>query len=207
MEFLVTTNNDVVFSNKELDKSTKAIFKLGNSIKANWFTIAHIIAGVDATECYKDDGFNNVHEWVETTFGIKKSNSYSLLSIGKEYLREITSASGKVVGYGSNLVTDGENDFSKTQIEKMLPAGHDMAVELVSSGEITPEMSAKDISKVVKKHTNPETETSDDNEPEITDNNEPETNNDDVLVIVHDDAGNKYEIPEKILNEYLVFEG
>lgn len=207
MEFLVTTNNDVVFSNKELQKSTTAIFKLGNSIKANWFTIAHIIAGVDATECYKDDGFNNVHEWVETTFGIKKSNSYSLLSIGKEYLREITSASGKVVGYGSNLVTDGENDFSKTQIEKMLPAGHDMAVELVSSGEITPEMSAKDISKIVKKHTNPEPETPDDTEPETSDDNELKTNNDDVLVIVHDDAGNKYEIPEKILNEYLVFEG
>lgn len=207
MEFLVTQNSDVVYSNKELDKSTKAIFKIGNNIKANWFTIAHIIAGVDATECYKDDGFNNVHEWVEKTFGIKKSNSYSLLTIGKEYLREITSASGKVVGYGSNLVIDGETDFSKTQIEKMLPAGHDLSVELVANGEITPKMSAKDISKVVKKHTNPEPETSDDTEPETPDDTEPETNNDDVLVIVHDDAGNKYEIPEKILNEYLVFEG
>lgn len=206
MEFLITKNSDVVYSNKELDKSTKAIFKIGNNIKANWFTIAHIIAGVDATECYKDDGFNNVHEWVETTFGIKKSNSYSLLTIGKEYLREITSASGKVVGYGSNLVIDGESDFSKTQIEKMLPAGHDVAVELVASGEVTPEMTVKDISKVVKKHINPESETTDDTEPETTDDTEPETT-DEVLVIVHDDVGNKYEIPESVLNEYFVFEG
>lgn len=206
MEFLVTQNNDVVYSNKELDKSTKAIFKIGNNIKANWFTIAHIIAGVDATECYKDDGFNTVHEWTEKTFGFKKSNSYSLLTIGKEYLREITSASGKVVGYGSNLVIDGESDFSKTQIEKMLPAGHELSVELVMNGEITPEMSAKDISKVIKKHTNPESEIMDDTEPETTDDTEPDTP-DEVLVIVHDDAGNKYEIPENVLNEYLVYEG
>lgn len=206
MEFLVTRNNDVVYSNKELDKSTKAIFKIGNNIKANWFTIAHIIAGVDATECYKDDGFNNVHEWVETTFGIKKSNSYSLLTIGKEYLREITSESGKVVGYGSNLIIDGESDFSKTQIEKMLPVGHDLASELVMNGEITPEMSAKEISKVVKRHTNPELENDGTEEPQ-----EPETeetgNADVVMVIVHDDNGNKYEIPEDVLNEYLIFEG
>ena len=206
MEFLVTQNNDVVYSNKELDKSTKAIFKIGNNIKANWFTIAHIIAGVDATECYKDDGFNTVHEWTEKTFGFKKSNSYSLLTIGKEYLREITSASGKVVGYGSNLVIDGESDFSKTQIEKMLPAGHELSVELVMNGEITPEMSAKDISKVIKKHTNPESETTDETEPETTDETEPDTP-DEVLVVVHDDAGNKYEIPENVLNEYLVYEG
>lgn len=206
MEFLVTQNNDVVYSNKELDKSTKAIFKIGNNIKANWFTIAHIIAGVDATECYKDDGFNNVHEWVETTFGIKKSASYSLLTIGKEYLREITSASGKVVGYGSNLIIDGESDFSKTQIEKMLPAGHELASELVMNGEITPEMSAKEISKVVKRHTNPEPENDETEEPE--DEGTEETGNADVvMVIVHDDNGYKYEIPEDVLNEYLIFEG
>lgn len=206
MEFLVTTNNDVMYSNKELQKSTTAIFKLGNSIKANWFTIAHIIAGVDATECYKDDGFNNVHEWVETTFGIKKSNSYSLLSIGKEYLREITTASGKVVGYGTNLVIDGDADFSKTQVEKMLPAGHELASELVMNGEITPEMSAKEISKIVKKHTNPEPENVNTEEPE-TEETEETGNADVVMVIVHDDAGNKYEIPEDVLNEYLIFEG
>ena len=192
MEFLVTSNNDVTYSNKELQKSTTAIFKLGNSIKANWFSIAHIIAGVDATECYKDDGFNNVHEWVEKTFGIKKSASYSLLSIGKEYIREITSASGKVVGYGTNLIVDGETDFSKTQVEKMLPAGHDLAVDLVSSGEITPDMSAKEISKIVKLHTNPEPETEPENEPETEPENEPGTE------------------PEKFIHEFITgedFEG
>lgn len=165
MEFLVTTTNAVTFNNKDLQKATNTVFKLGDAIKKNWFAIAHIVAHVDATECFKDDGFNTVHEWVEKTFGVKKSASYSLLTIGKEYTREIVNASGKVVGYGTNLITDGSDDFSKTQVEKMLPAGHELAVELVNGGEITPEMSAKEISRVVKSHTNPEPET-DETEPE-----------------------------------------
>lgn len=206
MEFLVTASTEVAFANKELQKATNMIFKLGDAIKKNWFYIAYIVADVDKTECYKDDGFNTVHEWVEKTFGIKKSASYSLLTIGKEYTRRIVNASGKLVGYGSNLITDGSNDFSKTQIEKMLPAGHELAVKLVNDGEITPDMSAKEISGVVKSHMEPdksedgaesEQEQENDgtmNEPE----QEPET------VSVWDKNGVEYAIPVGILDKYAV---
>lgn len=197
MEFLVTTTNAVTFNNKDLRKATNMVLKLGDSIKMNWFAIAHIIARVDETECFKDDGFNTVHEWVEKTFGIKKTQSYSLLTIGKEYTREIVNASGKVVGYGTNLITEGSEDFSKTQVEKMLPAGHELAVELVNIGEITPEMSAKDISRVVKSHTNPEPDETETTEPpETTEEPEVET------VSVWDKDGNEYAIPINILSEY-----
>lgn len=203
MEFLVTTTNAVTFGNKELQKATNAVFKLGDAIKKNWFAIAHIVAHVDLTECYKDDGFNTVHEWVEKTFGIKKTASYSLLTIGKEYTREIVNASGKVVGYGTNLIADGEDDFSKTQVEKMLPAGHELAVELVNDGEITPEMTAKEISRVVKSHTNPEPD-----EPETGDA-EPEQGVEDAMnepepemVSVWDKDGKEYAIPVDVLNKY-----
>ena len=204
MEFLVTTSNAVTFNNKELQNATNKVLKLGNTIKKNWFAIAHIVAHVDATECYKDDGFNTVHEWVEKTFGIKKTASYSLLTIGKEYTREIVNASGKIVGYGTNLITDGSDDFSKTQVEKMLPAGHELAVELVNGGEITPDMSTKEISRVVKSHINPESET-DDMEPNETETDcgngpeqEPET------VSVWDKDGNEYAIPVDVLAKYAV---
>ena len=209
MEFLVTTTNAVTFENKDLQKATNAVFKLGDAIKKNWFAIAHIVAHVDATECFKDDGFNTVHEWVEKTFGIKKSASYTLLTIGKEYTREIVNASGRVVGYGTNLITDGSDDFSKTQVEKMLPAGHELAVELVAGGEITPEMSAKEISKVVKAHTNPEpdepeqepeTETEPEQEPET----ETEPEQEPETVSVWDKDGNEYKIPADVLNKYRV---
>ena len=205
MEFLVTTTNAVTFDNKELNKATATIFKLGDAIKKNWFAIAHVVAHVDATECFKDDGFNTVHEWVEKTFGIKKTASYTLLTIGKEYTREIVNAKGNVIGYGTNLITDGSNDFSKTQVEKMLPAGHELAVELVKGGVFTPEMSAKEISKVVKTHTNPEpdeTET-DEQEPEPeTDGgaDEPEIE----TVSVWDKDGKEYAIPADILSKYAV---
>lgn len=204
MEFLVTTTNAVSFDNKELQKATNAVLKLGDAIKKNWFAIAHIVAHVDETECYKDDGFNNVHEWVEKAFGIKKTASYSLLTIGKEYTREIVNASGKVVGYGTNLITDGSDDFSKTQVEKMLPAGHELAVELVNCGEITTEMSAKEISRVVKSRMNPEPET-DETEPEQepeTDETEPEQEPE--TVSVWDKDGNEYKIPIDILKKYEV---
>lgn len=203
MEFLVTTTNVVSFSNKELQKATNTVLKLGDAIKKNWFEIAYIVAHVDDTECYKDDGFNTVHEWVEKTFGIKKTASYSLLTIGKEYTREIVNSSGKVVGYGTNLITDGTDDFSKTQVEKMLPAGHELAVELVNGGEITPDMSAKEISRVVKSHTNPEPDEyeTDDTEPEQeTDGTEqePET------IPVWDKEGKEYSIPVDVLMKYAV---
>ena len=204
MEFLVTTMNAITFNNKELQKATNTVFKLGDAIKKNWFAIAHIVAHVDATECYKDDGFNTVHEWVERTFGIKKTASYSLLTIGKEYTREIVNASGKVVGYGSNLITDGSDDFSKTQIEKMLPGGHELAVELVEGGEITPEMSAKEISRIVKSHTDetePEPEETEP-EPEETELEPEETPNDSHTILVWDKDGNKYSIPIEVLMMY-----
>ena len=200
MEFLVTTTNAVSFSNKELQKATNTVFKLGNTIKKNWFAIAHTVAYVDETECYKDDGFNTVHEWVEKTFGIKKTASYSLLTIGKEYTREIVNASGKVVGYGTNLITDGSDDFSKTQVEKILPAGHELAVELVKGGEITPGMSAKEISRVVKSHINSEPDEFEkyDEEKEQETEQEPET------VSVWDKDGNEYKIPVDLLSMYRI---
>ena len=206
MEFLVTTSNAVSFDNKELQKATNAVLKLGDAIKKNWFAIAYIVAHVDETECYKDDGFNNVHEWVEKAFGIKKTASYSLLTIGREYTREIVNSSGKVVGYGTNLVTSGSDDFSKTQVEKMLPAGHELAVELVNGGEITPKMSAKEISKVVKSHIKPDTDESEtdcaesENETDGCDGNETELE----IVSVWDKNGNEYAIPVDVLEKYTV---
>lgn len=205
MEFLVTTQNATSFTNKELQKSTDFIFKLGDAIKKNWFAIAYTVAHVDAAECYKDDGFNTVHEWVEKTFGIKKTASYSLLTIGKEYTRKIVNASGKTVGYGSNLITDGSDDFSKTQIEKILPVGHELAVELVNDGVVTPEMSAKEISQIVKSRMNPEPETdetdeSDEDAPET--DNEPEAKTE--IISVWDKEGKEYAIPVDILKQYAI---
>lgn len=159
-EIIIGAQGEIKFVNKNLQKATNDMLKLGAEIRKCALATAVIIAKVDDMECYKDDGFNSVHAWTEKTFGFKKSASYTLLKIGKEYIREIISPkSGKVIGYSSNLLpADAEKDFTTTQLEKMLPGGHDLAVDLVSSGEITPDMTCKAIEKVIKSHTKPETE-------------------------------------------------
>lgn len=203
MEFLVTAKSNVIYGNKNLQKATDMINKLGDGIKRNWFAIAYIVAEIDKQESYKDDGFNTVHEWVESAFGIKKSASYSLLTIGKEYTEKITDKNGKCIGYRTNLITDGDADFSKTQVEKMLPIGHDDARQLVDEGTITPDMTAKEISAVIKSYLR-KYDTADE-AGEETEQGEPETEDTEVKTIrVTDDDGNVYDIPEAVLTLYRV---
>lgn len=211
-EMIISTPSAVpAYSNKMLATATEKVFKIGETVRKCAFETAAIMAQVDAAECFKDDGFNSVHEWAMKTFGFKKSASYTLLRIGKEYTRQIINARGKVEGYGSNLLPESaETDFTTTQIEKMLPGGHDLAVELVESEEITPGMTCKEIEKVIKAHTAPEPEDpeQDETEPEQdgggANKPEPET----VIVAVIDTDGYvtepRYKIPVEVLEKYRV---
>lgn len=153
MDMMINTNdrNSLSFTNKKLQNATMQIMQIAGRIKNNWFQIGAIIAEVDREELYKEDGFANVHEWTQRAFNIKKTTSYDLLRIGKEYTRELTTEKGRVTGYECNLLPENsEANFTTTQVMKMLPAGHDKAQELVDSGVITPDMTSTAISKVIK---------------------------------------------------------
>ena len=159
MEMMITTTdrNVLSFQNKKLQNATMQIMQIAGKIRNNWFEVGAIIAMVDAQELYKDDGFNNVHEWTTRAFNIKKTMSYDLLKIGKEYTREILSDKGCTIGYECNLmVPDSSENFALTQVIRMLPAGHEKAQELVSAKVITPEMSSTAIGKVIKGLNEPE---------------------------------------------------
>lgn len=171
MEELIITaeHKQLSFTNKELQNATMAIYKIAENIRTRWFEIAAIVAMVDSKELYKDDGFADVHEWVNKTFAFGKSTSYDLLKVGKEYVREVYNKAGKVIGYECNLVPEGSDNFSTTQVRRMLPAGHELASELVESGEITPDMTTTKIDKIVKAHLSPEsTEDEEEGEPDTT---------------------------------------
>lgn len=159
MEELIITaeHKQLSFTNKELHNASMAIFKIAENIRTRWFEIAAIVAMVDSKELYKDDGFASVHEWVSKTFAFAKTTSYELLKIGKEYVREVYNKSGKVIGYECNLVPEGADNFSSTQVRKLLPVGHELAAELVTDGEITPDMTTAKIGKIVKAHIHPDT--------------------------------------------------
>ena len=175
MEMMISTTDRtaLTFTNKKLQNATMQIMQIAGKIRNNWFEVGAIIAMVEAQELYKDDGFNTVHEWTARAFNIKKSMSYDLLKIGKEYTREILSEKGRTLGYECNLeVPDSSENFALTQVIRMLPAGHDKAQELVTAKVITPDMTSTAIGKVIKGLTTKD-EPSD--EPETTDNDEPTT--------------------------------
>lgn len=159
--------NDFSFSNKALQNATMQIVRLTERAKDSMYQIAHIIALVDGTECYKDDGFNNVHEWTGKILGYKKSMSYDLLKIGRDYTREILGASGKVKGYECNLLPEGcKDNFSTTQVIRMLPAGREIVCELVEDSVIVPSMTGKEITKVIKERLGTDSEPETENESE-----------------------------------------
>lgn len=204
MEF-ITQYKAVSFTNKTLDKASKRIFKLSNAIRKNAFEVAAIMAQVEKEKAYEEDGFKNVHEWAMQTFSFKKSASYALLKIGREFTDTIHDENGKVTGYGSNLIYDEDRDFTISQVEKMLPAGHDVVVELVESEVITPEMTCKEIEKAIKEATKEVTEKDEnagENESDCATVIEDTPDTD--IVKVWDESGKVYLIPRDVLAGYEV---
>ena len=179
MEIITNAIATTTYMNRDLDKATTKVNKLGTSIQRNLFEVAAIVAEVDRTQCYEEDGFKNVHEWTAQAFGIKKTASYSLLKIGKEYVEVLVNEKGKVIAYGSNLYHATEKDFSMSQVEALLPAGKDLAEDLAATEKVTPEMTVKEIKKVVKEHTaDPEEVTE---EAEVEETTEEETEPEEVV--------------------------
>lgn len=199
-----------VYTNKALNSATQKVFKIGETVRKCAFETAVIIAAVESSECYKEDGFNNVCEWTSAAFGFQKSSTYTLLKIGREYVRELVDPkTGKVKGYASNLLPENaEKDFSTTQIEKMLPAGHAFAAELVEREEITPDMTCREISKVVKSYMSDSAEeesTEESVEGESTEEKPVAITmfNDGTNVLI-DDGANKWLIPVEVFDEWKV---
>ena len=160
-ELTETALPEVTYKNKQLVNATKRILRLGDKIKQSWYEIAWIIADVDRSKVYREDGFLTVHDWVMQSFGLKKSMSYALLDIGKHYVKPVEH--GAVTGHECILGPD----FSKSQVMAMLPLGPDGSLEMVEDGKITPDMPVSEIKKIVKgEHQETEGEESDAQESE-----------------------------------------
>lgn len=143
MELAVIQANRPAFKNKQLERATRNIAKIADNLKKNLYGIAVILWDVEYLKAYSDDGFKSTADYAEKTFGIKKSQAYTMIAIGKEYTdtQKLT----------SNLPHEENKDFSASQIEKMLPLkSRDKAVELIKDGLISPDMSCRAIAEVVK---------------------------------------------------------
>lgn len=158
MQELSIITNRPKFANKLLEKATITIMSCDNDIKSRQFSIASILAEVEAKKLYADDGFASCAEYAEKTFGIKKSTAYALITIGKEYTRPILNEKGKVMGHCSNLLPPADMekqdaplvDFTTRQISLFSTLGREQVIDLVSNGSLSPTMTANQIREVVK---------------------------------------------------------
>ncbi len=127
-------------SNKDLKGYTNKIRACGDNIRKNYIKIAHLLNEVDNTECYLDDGFVDTQDYAGKVLGIQKTTCYNLLRIAKEYLNDD--------GTRTILTTEGA-DFGVSQVQALLPLGVDEAKTLCENGTITPDMSVRQIKKIV----------------------------------------------------------
>lgn len=201
MENIITIKEGK-YKNPTLQKQTERMFALGGNIKKAFFGMSAIIADVESKECFKDDGFNSVHDWTKDAFGFQKSQSYAFLKIGKEYLSIIRDENGKIKQVRSNLTPDDSPiDYGMTQIQKLLPLGHDRAKTLCDDGTVNPRMTVKEIDAIVKGILNPEDE--EDETDENTVDTEAEcTPVEEVLIDVWTKDGTLYRIPDTVLANY-----
>lgn len=200
MENIIITKEGK-YKNQILQKQTERMLALGGNIKKAFFGMSAIIADVEAKECFKDDGFNSVHDWTKDAFNFQKSQSYAFLKIGKEYLSIVRDENGKIKQVRSNLTPDDSPiDYGMTQIQKLLPLGHDKAKEICYDGTVNPRMTVKEIDAIVKGILNPEDE--DETDENTVDTEAEVTPTEELFVEVWTKDGTLYRIPESVLSNY-----
>ena len=163
--------------NQSLAKATEEIIRLQKNVNESLISVAGISGEVAKSESYKDDGFKSAQEWLMNTFNYKKSTAYTMVKIGKEYVQlEINGCLPIYKTIFANLETD--EDFTLTQLEKLLPLGKERIEVYLATGDLKYSMTVKEIKEFVsaiksleKKSEESETE---ETEPE-TEETEPET--------------------------------
>ena len=167
------------FENQSLAKATEEIIRLQKNVNESLISVAGISGEVAKSESYKDDGFKSAQEWLMNTFNYKKSTAYTMVKIGKEYVQlEMNGCLPIYKTIFANSLTD--EDFTLTQLEKLLPLGKEKIEVYLHTGNLKYSMTVKEIKEFVSEiksldkkseETEPETE---ETEPE-TEETEPET--------------------------------
>ena len=136
------------FENQSLAKATEEIIRLQKNVNESLISVAGISGEVAKSESYKDDGFKSAQEWLMNTFNYKKSTAYTMVKIGKEYVQlEMNGCLPIYKTIFANLETD--EDFTLTQLEKLLPLGKERIELLLSTGDLNYSMTVKEIKELV----------------------------------------------------------
>lgn len=127
--------------NPELKNAAKQIVKLEKTRDRAAYAIAQVLKTVDEKRMYVEDGYKNIEQFASAMFGYKKVTVSNMLRIAKTYM----------LPDGSTILKNGENDFTYTKLSELLSLGPDTLKKAVRDGEITPEMTQKELRNYVKK--------------------------------------------------------
>ena len=186
-ELSIINENPVELKNAGLKAATESIIAIGGEIRANLYKVAAIMSNVAENKLYEEDGFKNVTEWAKKCLGFKKSQTYALCKIGKEYTADNM--------LESKLIHEQNNDFSVTQVVVMFPLGTaEKMDEAIAENDITPDMTVAEIKKKVKAITSDE-----DNEEKVT---ETEEATDEAESEVKEEEPVKYAIYTRFATEF-----
>lgn len=144
----IVLNQEIEIVNKELKTITSEIRKAGANVIGNTFKISALIAQVNDDETLlEEDGFEDVFDYAKQCFNLEKAQVYNLIKVGTDFIEKVDTKN-----YGT-LLTHGDNDYSISQVVKMLPLGIEKAQELTADGVINETMSCRVIDKIVKENT------------------------------------------------------
>lgn len=140
----MTENDFVHIENSKLRDYTRHIVDYAYNMRANALriaaTMAIILENKDELLAEFDGSFELFGEKI---LGLKKSQAFAYAQVGREFLDH----EGM-----SRLYQPEESSYTMTQLQALLPLKYDGAQALAIEGEITPEMTVKEIKEVVKSH-------------------------------------------------------
>ena len=127
--------------NPELKNAAKQIMKLEKTRDRAAYAIAQVLKIVDDKRLFVEDGYKNIEQFASAMFGYKRVTVSNMLRIAKTYM----------LPDGSTILKNGENDFTYTKLSELLSLGPDTLKKAVQDGEITPDMTQKELRNYVKK--------------------------------------------------------
>ena len=142
-QLIVRPTEVPTFKSKELNTATKSLYDVAENVYATAFEgnkrICIILARVEKTQAYKEDGFKSLAEYCEA-IGFDKSKVHKMENAGRLYdsENETVKEFAASMGYGNLAV--------------IASASEDAIAEAVESGELTADSSQNDIRDWKAKH-------------------------------------------------------
>lgn len=154
---IITSNNDTAIDlsmvnsiqNEELRSKTSEIAIQGLNARKAALHIAALVAEVKANKdvwCAEFDGNTSTDKFVAygaKYLGVKKAQLFAMAKVGDNLIAD---------DKRSIIAHDNDIDYTITQLQKMVTISTEKVKELDASGEINPDMTAKEIADVVFKY-------------------------------------------------------